>query len=53
MKFEELKGKKIRWDLTPQTAMLDEILNSSGDMDLVKTKSMEENECFFYITVWN
>ena len=33
--------------------MLDEILNSSGDMDLVKTKSMEENECFFFITVWN
>jgi hypothetical protein len=52
MKFEELKGKKIRWDLNPQNVVVFDKARSENDLDQMKKKIREQAGFFFYIDVY-
>lgn len=55
MKLEELRGKKIRWDLTPQNAWLEGFqINSQEDWEFLKRYFEElHGSYFFFINVWD
>jgi hypothetical protein len=56
MKLEDLKGEKIRWDLTPQK-YLEElngvVIESWEDIERLKKLLKERVGKYFYIDVWN
>ena len=53
MKFKEAIQKKIRWDLTPEMAAIDEVIRSQDDIDRISKRIKDQAGFYFYVDVWS
>ena len=53
MKLEELVGKKILWDATPQSEMGMVEIHGQADYDRYMQRVKERAGYYFFVNVWN